>query len=198
MVFPAEPADFAAQNRSVHTAVLLVIEATHSGFQASALSSPLSWIKRHDAPVASRRLQRNSASNTPETYEPWRTDGNTVELAADINPGTNSSFPQSLQIYQDQLFFSAVLGEGTDRELWKLLTAPLRIESLQRSGENMQIFWNTLGGTTNIVQASETVAGPYTNISEAISVSGSDQTITNYTDPATATAPTRFYRVVAP
>ena len=86
-------------------------------------------------------------ATTPETgYELWRYDGNAVTLAADINPGVNSSFPLNLRVHNGQLFFSATQNGGLDYELWTLLTAPLRIQSLQPTAGNMQIFWSTLGG----------------------------------------------------
>jgi len=52
--------------------------------------------------------------------EPWISDGTALgtQLLKDINPGSFSSFPQSMFEHNGEVFFSAALG-ATGRELWK-------------------------------------------------------------------------------
>lgn len=139
------------------------------------------------------------SATTPETgYELWRYDGAVVTLAADVNSGANSSFPGNLKAFNGQLVFSADQTSTLDFELWTFLTAPFRIQSLQPAAGNTQIFWDTLGGTTNIVQASGDVTGIYTNISEPIIISGTIPTTADFIDAGAETFSTRFYRVVQP
>ena len=139
------------------------------------------------------------AATTPETgYELWRFDGTSVALVADVNRGAGSSSPLNLKTHNNQLFFSAAQDGLSDYELWTVLTAPLRIQSLRPMAGNMQISWSTLGGTTNVVQSSDKVSGPFTNLSAPIIVSGTANATTNYVDPGAGDAPFRFYRVVQP
>jgi len=50
--------------------------------------------------------------------ELWRTDGTTTEQVADINPGSESSSPQSLFVANGALYFSADNGADGE-ELWR-------------------------------------------------------------------------------
>ncbi len=138
-------------------------------------------------------------ATTQETgYELWRYDGVVVNLAANINPDANSSFPNNFQTFNNQLVFDANSAGSFDLEPWTLIAAPFSIKSIQPAGNQMQIIWNTLGGTTNILQASGDVAGPYTNLSAPIRIEGITGATTNFTDPEAANTAARFYRIVQP
>ncbi len=137
------------------------------------------------------------SATTPGTgYELWRYNGRTVSLVADLNPSAGSSFPLNLKAHNNQLFFSAAQNGASDYELWNLTTAPLHIRSLQALPGGAQVFWDTLGGTTNVIQASGNVEGPYTNVSSPIAISGVTITTTNFTEPGATDGEKRFYRVV--
>ena len=138
------------------------------------------------------------ATTSQTGYELWRFDGVNVSMVADINPGSNSSFPSNLKIFNNQLVFSADATGAFDFEPWALITAPFEIQSLQLAENQAEIIWKTLGGTTNIVQAAGNIAGPFTNISEAIKIGGFGTTTTNFVDPEPATQASRFYRLVEP
>jgi hypothetical protein len=67
-------------------------------------------------------------------------------------------------------------------------------------GTNVSLKWNTIGGETNVVQATKGKFGVLSNnfidISPAIVAPGGDLTNTSYLDVGGATnSPTRFYRV---
>jgi ELWxxDGT repeat protein len=136
-------------------------------------------------------------ATTPATgYEWWKCDGTNVTLAADINPGAGNSYPQSPAVYNGTLCFSATQDGVSDWEPWIIWFAPFQITSIQPSGGGVQLSWQTVGGRTNIVQSSDTIAGPFTNLSPPIIIQGSGSVFTNYIDAMTQSA--RFYRIVQP
>jgi ELWxxDGT repeat protein len=139
-------------------------------------------------------------ATTPDTgYELWKCDGTTVTLAADVNPGTGSSYPQSLVALNQQLCFSAIQDGLSDQELWAAWTAPFKITSVQNLGAGIRLTWSTVGGRTNIIQASDTVTGSFNDLSDPLVVSGSGEVVTNFTvNVGTTSAPVKFYRIVQP
>jgi len=139
-------------------------------------------------------------ATTPTTgYEWWRYDGQCVTLAADINPSSGNSYPQFPAVFDRELCFSAADDGFSNWELWTLALAPFRITSIRVEGNDIDLSWSSLGGTTNIVQVSERVTGPYTNLGGPIMISGSGPSVTNFLDTnATEHAASRFYRIVQP
>jgi hypothetical protein len=80
------------------------------------------------------------------------------------------------------------------------LSSPFRITSITRQSNDMLLAWTTVGGSTNVVQATSGVSGSYAtnfvNISPLIDVAGSGLMSTNYLDADGATnGPARYYRV---
>jgi hypothetical protein len=74
-------------------------------------------------------------------------------------------------------------------------TAP-QILSLTQTNGGMLIQWSTTAGNTDVVQASESFASGYTNLSPALIIKGSGTVITNYFDASALTnSPARFYRI---
>ncbi len=76
----------------------------------------------------------------------------------------------------------------------------LRIISAVAQGDDLVITWSTVGGKTNVLQATAGDSGSFSNdftdLSGAIVVSGSGDVTTNFTDVGGATnAPARYYRV---
>ena len=74
------------------------------------------------------------------------------------------------------------------------------ITSIVPQGNDMLITWQTVGGETNVVQATTGTSGSYSNnftdLSPAIVVPGTSLGTTNYLDVGGATNfPTRYYRV---
>lgn len=134
-------------------------------------------------------------ATTPDTgYEWWKCDGSNVTLAADIVPGPGSSYPDSPVIYNGSLCFSAIDDGIADSEPWTIWTAPFQITSIQPSSGGFQLTWTTVGGITNVVQSSDTINGPFSDLSTPITILGNGNTVTNFIDLTNACA--RFYRVV--
>jgi len=74
------------------------------------------------------------------------------------------------------------------------------VTAIGREGDNIRITWQTNGGETNILQATDGMAGSYatnfTDLSLPIILPGSGNVTTNYLDVGGATNfPARFYRV---
>ena len=79
-------------------------------------------------------------------------------------------------------------------------TGIFNVNSIVTTGNNNLITWQTVGGETNVVQATAGTAGGYSNnftdISPNIIGKGGDLTTTNYLDVGGATnIPARFYRI---
>jgi hypothetical protein len=80
-----------------------------------------------------------------------------------------------------------------------LVIAP-QITSIIRQNSDIVITWATIGGTTNIVQATPGDPGFNTDFSDILDsqtiVGGSGNTSANYTDSGAVTnSPAKFYRV---
>jgi ELWxxDGT repeat protein len=136
-------------------------------------------------------------ANTADTgYEWWLFDGNTVKLAADINPGSGSSYPQAPAVYNGTLCFSATIDGVSDWEPWQIWTAPFQITSIQPTNSSFTLTWQTAGGTVNVIQSADDLSGPFSNLSDPITIPGSGNTNASYTD--TPDVPQRFYRVIQP
>jgi hypothetical protein len=75
------------------------------------------------------------------------------------------------------------------------------ITAVTRENNDIRIIWTTLGGKTNVVQATSGDSGGnysnnFTDLSPQIIPSGTNVTTTNYLDVGTATNfPIRYYRV---
>jgi hypothetical protein len=78
-----------------------------------------------------------------------------------------------------------------------LHAAGLYISQIQQQGGNILVSWNTLGGTTNYVQATTSMADPYfTNISGPIVIPGTNMVSTNFVIIGDATNRlSHFYRI---
>jgi hypothetical protein len=72
----------------------------------------------------------------------------------------------------------------------------LRITSMVRTNNDVNITWTTAAGRTNIVQSSTDLSGSFSNVSPNIVVTGSGETATNYLHVAVAnSALSRYYRI---
>lgn len=139
-------------------------------------------------------------ATTPATgYELWKYDGTTVTLTADPNPGPGDSFPRVPTAFNNELFFSASNDGVVDWEPWGDISVPFRVTTIERVGNDIRLVWTTLGGTTNIVKASNGgVVGPYSNLGTPIVVPGVSATTAEYLDVGGAALGSRFYRIVKP
>lgn len=134
-------------------------------------------------------------ATTPATgYELWKYDGVSVTRVTDINPGVGDSFPQFLCSFGNQLLFSATDDGFSNWELYSHIVSPLRITSVTRVGGNVDIRWVTVGGTTNFIQASDEVAGPYSDVAGPMVIAGQGDASTNVLQQTTGAA--RFFRAV--
>lgn len=74
--------------------------------------------------------------------------------------------------------------------------SPLRIVAIAQEGDNIRISWETTGGRTDVLQASEGVSGPYTDVGSPLSIPGSSAVTTNVVEVGGATNdPGRYYRI---
>jgi ELWxxDGT repeat protein len=137
-----------------------------------------------------------TASNSVAGYELFTTDGTTARLAADILPGEFSSFPLYLGPFGSELLFSANDSYFSDWEFWSASLRPFRFTSIERLGPEVHLSWTASGGTTNILQFTDSLAEGFKDLTEPIIVPGTGETSLIHTDrPDT---PTRFYRIVRP
>lgn len=138
-------------------------------------------------------------ATTPETgYEVWRFDGQSVSLVTDINPGPGDSYPQFPAVFGNRLVFSATSDGFSNWEPWVIQTASLHITRLLAEGNGRRLRWTTLGGSTNIVEASQTVEGTFTDLSEPIVIPGSGETMGEYFDANPGSPDRKFYRIRQP
>jgi hypothetical protein len=72
---------------------------------------------------------------------------------------------------------------------------PYQLVSAVREGNDIRISWETVGGRTDVLQASTDVAGGYTDLSAPIAISGVGPVVTNFVDIGEAAGAARFYRV---
>lgn len=139
-----------------------------------------------------------TATNATTGYEVWRFDGQQVSLAADINPGPASSYPLYLGVFGDALYVSANDSAFSDWELWAIKSTTLRVTLIQQVGGEVRISWNTIGGTTNVVQYADTLDGVFQDLSEPLIIAGTAATTAEFTDPLPiVNGSSRFYRVVS-
>lgn len=140
-------------------------------------------------------------ATTPATgYELWKYDGTTVTLTADPNPGPGDSFPRVPTPFNHELFFSAADDGVGNWEPWGDISVPFQVTTIERTGNDIRLVWSTLGGTTNIVKASDNgVIGPYYNLSAPIIVPGVSATTADYVDVGgVVPGSSRFYRIMKP
>jgi titin len=77
-----------------------------------------------------------------------------------------------------------------------VILPPPQFLSLLATNNDVHIFWSTVGGATDTVQAAGSLSGIYSNISAALPISGSGNTTTDYLDAGALTnASSRFYRI---
>ena len=95
-------------------------------------------------------------------------------------------------------------GSGLQKNAYYVTPPPapgtFQITNISRETNNLRITWQTVGGTTNRVQAVTGTSGNYpnnfSNLSPIIVPNGGDLTSTNYLDMGAATNfPARYYRV---
>jgi hypothetical protein len=70
-----------------------------------------------------------------------------------------------------------------------------RMSTVTRSGNDLRITWQTVGGRKDALQASGNIASGYADASPAISIAGVGPVTTNYLHVGGATNQIKFYRV---
>jgi hypothetical protein len=76
--------------------------------------------------------------------------------------------------------------------------APFQVSSIVQHGNDMLITWTTVGGKTNVLQATSGAGGGgfSNNFTDIFTVPNTINTVTNYLDVGAATNyPARYYRV---
>ena len=95
-------------------------------------------------------------------------------------------------------------GSGLQKNAYYVNPTPafgtFRITNITREANNVRITWQTVGGTTNVVQTAAGASGGssnnFSNLSPIIVPNGGDLTSTNFLDVGAATNfPARYYRV---
>lgn len=133
-----------------------------------------------------------SANNNAILYA----NGTNYLLASLIDPAAGWPQLTSAQAINDS---GQIVGTGAHNGmLHAYLLTPnelfLRITALSREGANLRVTWQTIGGTTNQVQAA-TGNFNFANLGSPFLVNGSGVTSTNYLDLGGATNGTRYYRI---
>ncbi len=136
-----------------------------------------------------------TATNSATGWELWHVAGETVTLAADVYPGPLSSYPLYLGGLGSELCFSANDTPFSDWEPWAIKSVPFRITCIEQVNGAVQITWTTVGGATNVVQASESISGPFEDLSDVLVIPGTTETTFSYLDTG-AKPGSRFYRIV--
>jgi hypothetical protein len=71
-----------------------------------------------------------------------------------------------------------------------------RVLEVRPVSNDVLVIWATAGGRTNVLRASTSVAGSYTNIGDLVIIPGTGETTTNRLDSGGATnRPARFYHI---
>lgn len=87
----------------------------------------------------------------------------------------------SLTIIQDNSAFPVPVSANANLPTYILQAVGLYVTGIQRQTNDIKIAWNTIGGSTNYVQASPTLVNPnFTNISGPIVIQGSNMVSTNF------------------
>ena len=97
-----------------------------------------------------------------------------------------------------QVAYSFVLADGrAGVAVWTPpAIAQLRVTDIALAGTDVHLSWTAPAGTTNVVQASATVSGPFEDISGNISAAGTGQLTNSFIElGGTTNRPARFYRV---
>jgi hypothetical protein len=93
-----------------------------------------------------------------------------------------------------QVLFSFGLADGrAGVAVWS--PEVLRITALDLIESGVRISWQSTGGHTNLVQASATAEGGYTNVSGNIVITGSGPVTTNFVETGATRASARYYRI---
>lgn len=73
-------------------------------------------------------------------------------------------------------------------------TSGLRVVSATLGEYGIVVTWSTAGGRTNVLEAADEPAGPYTNVVGCLAIAGGGDVITNCLDSGSAGPAARFYR----
>lgn len=135
-------------------------------------------------------------TNNPNTYDPA------------IAPFGIPNFPGPMRLLiglGGEVYFTGDhYGDGLQKDAYYVNPVPppgvFRITSVTTETNNIRITWQTVGGSTNFVEATAGTSGSYSNgfttLSPVVIPQGGDLTSTNYLDVDGATnKPARFYRV---
>jgi PKD repeat protein len=75
------------------------------------------------------------------------------------------------------------------------VSGPFAVTTTAVTSNDLTVTWQTTGGLSYMVQATDNLTNSYNDISPVITAPGAGEATTNYTDPGAATLPQRFYRV---
>ncbi len=139
---------------------------------------------------------------------------NGIEAPSRMQPGAIATSTNALQIGGDNLYnqyFHGMIDEvriynralsaaeiQTDMNTPVSYTGLLRIDSILRQGNDIQLTWTTVAGKTNVLQAANGAAdGGYSNnFTDIFTVTNTVSTVTNYLDVGAATNfSARYYRL---
>jgi collagenase-like protein with putative collagen-binding domain/uncharacterized protein DUF4038 len=139
-------------------------------------------------------MTKLSTSSTAQWYDPSRGTYATITGSPFSNTGLKNFTPPGTNADGDSDWV-LVLESATTVPL------PFLINAMSVQGNNVLLTWTTVGGSTNVVQATNGSAdGSYSNnfvdLSPQIIPAGTSATTTNYLDIGGATnIPSRYYRV---
>jgi titin len=184
---------------SAPASVSIIPPGLPTSFLATAISSNqvnLVWANDYDGFVEGYKIQR--ALDAAGSPGPWAEITNIAEVYqtslsdSAVNPGTKYWYRASAYNWAGDSPFTDAISVTTP----DVVPAPPQILSLIATNNDVHIFWSTVGGATDTVQAAVNLSGSYTDISPALPISGSGNTVTDFLDAGTLTnAGSRFYRI---
>lgn len=158
-------------------------------------SIALSWSDSdyYSANVAGFRVQRAPDSNgSPGIWIEITNTPNNNFTDFDRLPGTTAWYRVCAYNWVGQSLFSDAIAGS----IAPIAVPPPQILSLIPINNDVQIIWSTASGATDTVQAAASASGSFTDISPALGIGGTGNTITNYLDAGALTnASSRFYRI---
>ena len=133
------------------------------------------------------------ASGSPPLNYQWQKNG------ANLVGATNATYVINAAQNSDIGTYTVVVSNSAGN-VWTtgaLLTVnPFQITNVNVNTNGVLITWTTIGGQTNVVQATTNLTQDFTNISANIFINGTGVVATNFLDPSAVTnLPSRFYRI---
>ena len=153
---------------------------TLTGWKFRGISEGSGGNSCQDSPADYPLVQLRSLANDQTVFlnsTNWSTNSVTTGIVTNFPPGYAMA----------TVFVNGIPSTGSILNIMNSTIMDFRITSISKQGNDILITWLTLGGTTNVVQATSALAGGgsssgFADLSPQIVASGTGQTVTNYLD----------------